>query len=120
MSKRGEILALGDPSPSAAWWLLASPGAAAVGSGGALLSSEWERVGAGTARVLPGSPKVAAGAPWRVELVGAGHDCSPQDHSAHSAALMGLKLDWLGLQSARLVRSPALQEEPWSRSWSEG
>lgn len=89
-------MALGDPSPSAARWLLASPGAAAMGSWGALLSSEPERVRRGPARVLAGPPKVAVGpgvgGACRVELRDSDMlpDRTPRDRGAPSAAGMGL------------------------------
>lgn len=59
MSKRGEDLVLGDPSPSVVMWLLASPGAAAMGGWDALLSSGPERERRVIGRVPEGSPKEA-------------------------------------------------------------
>lgn len=85
---------------------------AAIGSWGALLSSRPERERRGTARALDGAPNVA-GVPgelsWQdaVMIV----DRAPRDRSAPSAAVMGLKLDWLRPQSGRRVWSAALQGE---------
>ena len=73
MSKRGEFLALGDPSPSVAKWLLASPGTAAMGSWDALLCSGPEREWRDTARA-PGEPPKVTGGAWRVEFAGSSRD----------------------------------------------
>lgn len=55
-------MALGDPSPSVARWLLASPGTAAMDSWDALLCSGPEREGRDTARA-PGEPPKVTGGP---------------------------------------------------------
>lgn len=96
MSKRGEVLALGDPSPSAAWWLLASPGAAAMGSWGALLPSELERVRRGSAESIGRAPESGGGG-RPAELSWQDSDMiphrTPRDRSAPSAAVMGFRLE---------------------------
>lgn len=61
-------MALGDPSPSVAKWLLASPGAAATGSWGTLLSFGAEREWMGT-RTVPEMAEGPGGLSWQDPVV---------------------------------------------------